>query len=116
MAFSASVLLFIYSVGVSIKYKQYLYMLLGLGCVFAAYSMYFLTGNIYLVNRIFITNSVFVGFVAALFYMFFYHKHYLKIKISRRNDFFDHSSGTSSDKVNEPSFLYGLFTVSNGYR
>ncbi|WP_334072099.1 MULTISPECIES: glucosyltransferase domain-containing protein [Paenibacillus] len=80
MAFSASIFLFIYSVGVSIKYKRFMYMFLGLGCILAAYSMYFLTGNVYLVNRIFITNSVFVGFVAALLYMFFYHKHYLKIK------------------------------------
>lgn len=80
MSFSASVLLFVFSVLVSIKRKKYIYILLSLGCILSAYSMYFLTGNLYLVNRILITNSIYVGFVASVLFMFFYNKHFKILK------------------------------------
>lgn len=80
MAFISALILVIYSAIYFIKNKKISIFLAGLGCVLAAFSMYFITGNLHLVNRIFITNSVFTGFVAALIYMCFNNKEYFGIK------------------------------------
>ncbi|MEK3880308.1 glucosyltransferase domain-containing protein [Paenibacillus sp. FSL M7-0420] len=80
MAFISALVLLIYSAMCFIKNKKISIFLSGLGCVFSAFSMYFITGNLHLVNRIFITNSVFTGFVAALIYMCFSNKEYFRIK------------------------------------
>jgi len=71
MAFLAGVLILLYSTVFSIMKKKIIYVLLGTGCVLAAFSMYFITGNVHLVDRIFITHSIFTGFVTALLYMYF---------------------------------------------
>lgn len=81
IASSAGVLLLLYSAVVSFEKRKTIYLLLGLGCVIAAFSMYFITGNIHLAKRILITNSVFTGFVSALFFMYFQNKIFFKIKL-----------------------------------
>lgn len=81
MAFIAAFLLLLYSFAFTIKNKKIIHLLIGVGCIFSAFSMYFITGNINLVHRIFVTNSVFTGFVFALTFMYFQNKHIFKIKL-----------------------------------
>ncbi|GGG01082.1 hypothetical protein GCM10010912_52380 [Paenibacillus albidus] len=81
VAFASAFLLLIYSVMGAVNNKKITYLLLGLGIILSAFSMYFITGNINLVNRIFITYSVFTGFVIALIYMYFQNKKVLKINL-----------------------------------
>ncbi|MEK4513004.1 glucosyltransferase domain-containing protein [Paenibacillus sp. FSL K6-2524] len=83
IAFLSGLFLLLYSTAFSLKKKKMIYLLLGIGCVLAAFSMYFINGSIHILNRMLITNSVFTGFVASLFYMYFKNKYFLKIKLRR---------------------------------
>ncbi|AIW41887.1 glucosyltransferase domain-containing protein [Paenibacillus polymyxa] len=71
---SLSILLILYGLCVSIKRKKVIFMLLCIGCVIAAFSMYLISGNAFLAKRVFITNSVFNGFIVSLLFTFFQNK------------------------------------------
>lgn len=69
IALISSALLFIYAVFLCVSLKKMHCLIFAVGIILTVFSLYFLTGNVHLTKRIFITNSVFVGFVMATIYM-----------------------------------------------
>jgi len=70
ITFLLSIVFFIYSLYLSIRRRKITYVLLCLGCIMAAYSMYFITGNENLAKRVFITNSIYNAFLVSLLFVF----------------------------------------------
>lgn len=65
----SAVIIICIGVFLSIKRKNASILLSGFFVVISAYSLYFITGNLHLVDRMLVTFSVLVGFCAALLYV-----------------------------------------------